>query len=239
MKIDYTRYYKHWHDGSYEQSIKTSKSYYRDFDYLRLPKKAKILDLGCGMGSFLIAAKDLGYLDTQGIDSSPQQIEIAKNHGLPGDYVENSHLWLFERPSTFDAIFLYDVLEHIPVESQIQFISDIHSSLKTGGVLFLRTPNANSSFASRYRWGDWTHHCAFTEHSLDFVLYNGGFTEIEIREDYFGKHPLWVPRPSPFGLLRGIYFGIRRLQAIAEFGPDQGKKIPLTINIIGIARKNA
>lgn len=238
MSIDYTRYYKHWHDGSYEQSLKTSKSYYRDFEYLSLPKSSKILDLGCGMGAFLVAARDQGYADVIGIDSSAQQIEVAKSHGLPAEHVEDSHLWLVDRESTFDAIFLYDVLEHIPVRSQIDFVSDIFRALKPGGVLYLRTPNANSSFAGRYRWGDWTHHSAFTEHSLDFVLFNGGFTDIEVREDYFGRYPLWFPRPSFFGLLRGIYFGIRRLQAIAEFGPDQGRKIPLTINIIGIARKN-
>jgi SAM-dependent methyltransferase len=239
MNIDYTRHYKKWHDGSYETSVRISKSYYQYIQHLDLPKNSKILDLGCGMGSFLIAVKDKGYEDFEGIDMSTHQIAVAKQHGINVSHVTDGHSWLANRSEMFDAIFLYDVLEHIPVAEQIAFLADIQSALKPGGTLFLRTPNANSTFGPRYRSIDWTHHCAFTEHSLDFVLYNGGFTEIEIREDYFGKYPLWVPRPSPFGLLRGIYFGIRRLQAIAEFGPRQGKEIPLTINIIGIARKIA
>ena len=239
MKIDYTRHYKKWTDGSLEQTVRISKSYYQYLDQINLPKTSNILDLGCGMGSFLIAAKDKGYSNTQGIDMSSEQIATAQENGLPAVHVIDTNSWLNENACTFDAIFLYDVLEHVPASAQLPFIASIHGALKPGGTLFLRTPNANSTFAGRYRWIDWTHHCAFTEHSLDFVLYNGGFANIEVKEDNPGRYPLWVPRPSLFGLLRGIYFGIRRLQAIAEFGPDQGRKIPLSINIIGIARKDS
>ena len=191
------------------------------------------------MGAFLIAARDKGYINTVGIDTSSQQVEVAKSHGLPAEYVPDTDAWLLDRESTFDAIFLYDVLEHIPVSHQIDFVVGIFRALKPKGVLYLRTPNANSTFAGRYRWGDWTHHCSFTEHSLDFVLFNAGFTNIEVKEDFSGKYPIWLPRPSLFGILRSIYYVIRRLQAIAEFGPRQGRKIPLTINIIGIAQKEA
>jgi len=97
-------------------------------------------------------------------------------------------------------------------------------------------PNANSALASRNRYIDHTHHVLFTEVSLDFVLYNGGFSDIEIKPlDYI------IPAASLKSLLHRVllrYFRFRRrLEMIAELGTTWGKKIPLSFNILGKAIK--
>ena len=43
-------------------------------------KNKKMLDLGCGMGGFLVAMKRKGY-DIQGLDPNPDYCEITKLRG--------------------------------------------------------------------------------------------------------------------------------------------------------------
>jgi len=45
---------------------------------------ASILDLGCGHGVFLHAARQEGYEDVRGVDRSPEQVEAAGRLGIEG-----------------------------------------------------------------------------------------------------------------------------------------------------------
>lgn len=236
-EIDYSRQYAKWHDATKAHAQAQARLYAPYLALLALPAGAKVLDIGCGMGFFLLAARQHGIADASGIDMSPQQIAVAQAHQLRAELVGDTPAWLDAHVGQFDAVCMFDVLEHIPVDQQIAAIRGVHAALKPGGTLLVRVPNASSSFAARYRWIDWTHCCSFTEHSLDFVLYNAGFRDIQVRDDHFGRWPLWLPRPSLQGLLRAFHFGLRRLQAIAEFGKGEGGSMPLTLNIVAVARK--
>jgi len=235
--IDYSRHYSHWHQDTPEHAAKEAAGCVRYLELLDLPRSNQVLDIGCGMGFFLLAAQQYGFASVTGIDQSPQQVSAATRRGVNAELVDDTPLWLEQRVAAFDAIFMFDVLEHIPVDQQIGSLARIHGALRPGGCLFIRVPNASSAFAGRMRWGDWTHTSAFSEHSLDFVLYNAGFRDIVVRDDHFGRLPIWVPRLGRQGFLRGIHYGLRRLQAIAEFGTGEGGKMPLTLNILAVARK--
>jgi len=150
--------------------------------------------------------------------------------------VQDSPGYLNDHVSAYDIITAFDVLEHIPSSQQISFVKAINNALKPGGVFILTVPNANSVLASRNRYIDYTHHVLFTEVSLDFVLYNAGFREIDIKPlDYI------IPSASVKSIIQRIllrYFRMRRrLEMIAELGSTWGKKIPLSFNIIAKAKK--
>jgi 2-polyprenyl-3-methyl-5-hydroxy-6-metoxy-1,4-benzoquinol methylase len=235
--IDYSRYYSKWHNDTWDHALGQAKLLEPYLRLLALPEQPRVLDIGCGMGFFLLAARQAGWTDVLGIDLSPQQIAVARSHRLEVELVDDTLAWLGARVERFDAVVMLDVLEHIAVDQQIEAIRAVHRALKPGGTVLIRVPNASSSFAARYRWNDWTHCCSFTEHSIDFLLYNAGFHQIAVRDDHFGRWPLWVPRPNLQGLLRAFHFGIRRLQAIAEFGKREGSSMPLTLNLVAVARK--
>ena len=235
--IDYSRHYKNWHSDA-EEHIKKMNILYSGIIAKHFPadRNAHILDIGCGMGFLLIALKKAGYENISGIDTDERQVMSCRQKNLNVTLVKNSIYFLKENKDKYDIITAFDVLEHIPATEQIVFVKTIFESLNPGGVFIVTVPNANSVLASRNRYIDYTHHVLFTEVSLDFVLYNGGFKEIEIKPlDYI------VPSASLKSFLHRMllrYFRFRRrLEMIAELGATWGKKIPLSFNIIGKATK--
>lgn len=243
MQIDYSIQYEKWHNDSPEHYAETAR-FYRDLlgPILKsLDKSSRVLDVGCGTGLLVNALRSFGFSDVEGVDLSPQQVEAARAAGLPCTLVDEHYLAHRAEiePASLDAVFLMDVLEHIPVASQMAFVGAISRLLKPSGMLVISVPNANSSFAARWRYIDWTHCCAFTEHSLEFVVRNQGFTQvIHFPYEYGGRpHFPYFHRLSLWTwLLRRAVRGLRRLEAIGEFG-RQGLRMPLSPNLLAVCRK--
>lgn len=239
-QIDYSLYYKRWHNDSLEHYEKMVDYYKFNFFHI-LPenKDIQILDVGAGFGFLIYALNRAGFNNVRGIDISPQMVMIATSKGLNVELVEDSKEYLEKHNGEFDIIFALDVLEHIPVDNQIDFLKSIYNALKDDGKFICTVPNANSSFASRWRYIDWTHHCSFTEHSLEFVLLNSGFKKVRVQEIEFfkkPKYPFIIRKSVIHWLMFKTFRFFRRLEAIAELG-IQGKTIPLSLNIMGIAEK--
>ncbi len=239
--INYSIHYRKWHSDS-EEHFEAMCIYYKKKFLHLLPqnKEISILDIGCGFGLLLYCLREIGYKNCKGIDISNQQIEVAKKKGLDVECVLDTNKWLEEKKEKFDVIFLLDVLEHIKKEDQLKLLQNIYHSLKKGGKLIVTVPNSNSTFGLRWRYIDWTHEISFTEHSLEFILLNSGFKNVRIEEiEYIDKpkYPFIVRKSVLQWFLFKFFRYIRRLQAIAELGYDQGSKIPLSLNILGVAEK--
>ena len=88
----------------------------------------KLLDIGCGDGSFLNLARKDGW-DVFGVDSDPEAVETVRKNsiqavaGTVGDFVPLRQV--------FDTVTLWDVFEHIcdPVQATA-WLADI---VKPGG----------------------------------------------------------------------------------------------------------
>jgi 2-polyprenyl-3-methyl-5-hydroxy-6-metoxy-1,4-benzoquinol methylase len=235
--IDYSRHYKNWHNDTAEHIEKMDRLYSKIIaDHFPPDKNASILDVGCGMGFLLLSLKNAGYTSLSGVDTDEQQVRSCKEKDLNVSLVQDSISYLNNNSSKYDIITLFDVLEHIPSPQQISFARAINNALKPGGRLILTVPNANSVLASRNRYIDHTHHVLFTEVSLDFVLYNAGFKEIEIQPMDYLISSISLKSLIQRFLLR--YFRMRRrLEMMTELGAEWGKKIPLSFNIIAKAKK--
>jgi 2-polyprenyl-3-methyl-5-hydroxy-6-metoxy-1,4-benzoquinol methylase len=160
---------------------------YRNF--LPSDKNSKILEIGPGFGelaSFLI--EEHGYSHFIGIDLDSEVVNFC-NSLYPNKFfqVTNTQDFLKDKSSQIDLVFMLHVLEHIPKEQTISFLSDIRNSLSDNGFLIVEVPNmSNPLFGLNFRYVDFTHEIGFTENSLKYVLNKAGFSEISL---YASKTP--------------------------------------------------
>lgn len=238
---DYSIQYRNWHDDSPEHHDKEARHRASQIkDRLKLAHDAKILDVGCGFGFALGGLRMLGYSNISGVEQSPQQAESCRKAGFHVDVTDDTIKWLQARPETYDGILLFDVLEHVPVAVQIDFIRAIYSALKPGGQLMLIVPNANSILATRWRYIDYTHFSSFTEHSLSFVLKNGGFQDLWLDNSKgVGPFPRWAIRQRNWDLLRKWFVRWCWLQVFkAEHSFESTDNICFELNLTAVATKD-
>ncbi len=182
---DYSVHYRAFHPDTDEHAHAMAQWHAGELKpFLPQPSEnLKILDVGCGMGHALLGLTRLGYPYVEGIDIDPKQIEACKRMNLRVCKVENSADFLNSRKEYYDVVILFDVLEHIAVSEQIETMRYVYQSLRIGGRVVLKVPNASALFAARWRYIDYTHCTSFTQCSLEFVLKNAGFERIEIAQD--------------------------------------------------------
>ena len=105
----------------------------------KLSTGRKLLDVGCGPGTFLNLARIMGW-DVQGIDISESAARFAKERYEISVAVGNLDDCDFQKES-FDVITCWDALHEISNPDQI--LRKIWSLLKTGGILLLKVPTAD------------------------------------------------------------------------------------------------
>jgi len=112
------------------------------FSLLEHNRDAKLLDLGCGDGSFtLMVAERIGTKDIYGIDTVRENVTKAKEKGIvayPGDLNEKLP---FEDES-FDVIHANQIIEHL--SNTDLFIRELHRVCRKRGYCIVSTPNLAS-----------------------------------------------------------------------------------------------
>jgi 2-polyprenyl-3-methyl-5-hydroxy-6-metoxy-1,4-benzoquinol methylase len=158
-------------------SVNRQRRFDRYTGYLRYPGPgARLLDIGCGNGSFLLRMRSLGW-EVFGVEPDPKSAEQARAAGL------NVQVGLLPQASLpedhFDAAILSHVIEHLhdPVET----LQRCCKLLKPNGKLVIYTPNyearGRALFGPCWRGLETPRHLVlFTETSLWQTLERCGFS---------------------------------------------------------------
>jgi len=104
-----------------------------------------LLDIGCGTGDFLKAAKTAGW-NISGVEPDVSARSIASSKTKTE--IHNLEYLLKLKPNSFDAITMWHVLEHVPnLEEHINLLSRL---IKKEGTIIIAVPNYKSFDAQHY-----------------------------------------------------------------------------------------
>jgi len=107
----------------------------------RYARPGRILDVGCASGLFLSYALQEGW-NVTGIEPNEKQCEEAQKKLKGKGEVQCSTLEKARLEGGFDAITLWDVLEHVP--DPRRFLHSCRCMLQANGHLFLNVPDLDS-----------------------------------------------------------------------------------------------
>jgi SAM-dependent methyltransferase len=106
--------------------------------YIETAPPFELLDFGCGPGRDLKTFKALGHRAT-GLEGSRELAAMAR--AMTGCAVlEQSFLELDLPSGHFDGVFANAVLFHVPSQELPRVLSELHATLKPGGVLLSSNP---------------------------------------------------------------------------------------------------
>jgi 2-polyprenyl-3-methyl-5-hydroxy-6-metoxy-1,4-benzoquinol methylase len=183
-------------------------------DLAAMTSVGRLLDVGCGSGTFLGLAREAGW-DAVGVELSQRHVATASaavaSHVWQGDFVATPFA-----PGSFDAITMWDFLEHVRDVREV--LHHAHRLLAPRGVLLVFTIDCTSLFN---RTGDVLHRLLpggavrplellydarhnyyFTPAALTRALTASGFAIAGWRADraYLGR---WLSEPAPWYLVAG------------------------------------
>ena len=152
---DYLKW-KTWGDAKFGELKKTESAYFKA-EIARTNnkffEKSKILEIGFGNGHFLKYASEKDW-DVYGTEANEALVKTAQESGFIAIHTDNLSSF---HDNTFDLIVAFDVLEHIPQDVLVNFISEIKRILKSDGFFIARFPNGDSPFGLINQNGDVTH----------------------------------------------------------------------------------
>ena len=141
----------------------------------------KILDLGCGFGSFLKYAAEHYKIEGVGVNISKEQIAFARGScaGLP---IEFKLMDYRDATGTFDRVISIGLTEHVGYKNYRTFMKLAHDRLKDDGLFLLHTIGADKSETAT---DPWTNKYIFPNGNLPSVKQLGGAMErLFVMEDW-------------------------------------------------------
>lgn len=210
-----------------------------DFIASRFPKDSVILDIGCGYGFFLEEMSQRGYI-IKGIEVSKERWDLAKT--IVDCDIFDINFAEAGNPDIekVDIAALFHVLEH--TSNPIGFLRNIKSVLKKKRSLIVEVPNVEELMlvtCPAYNDFYWirAHLHYFNNKTLDYVLKNAGFNNVEIvYVQRYGVENLcnWLMTGKP-QLEKPVFKMIESYRWLEDYYRNHLKKIGRSDAILAVA----
>jgi SAM-dependent methyltransferase len=141
---------------------------------------APVLDVGCGRGELLGLLREAG-VEARGIDADSDMVAYARGDGLDVEQADLVEYLQRAGDDSLGAIFMAQVVEHLPAPTLVQTFQLAVAKLRPGGVLVAETINPLSPIALRNYFADLTHAQPLVPETLELLARQSGFAETEIR----------------------------------------------------------
>ena len=197
------------------------------------PKGLSLLEIGSGMGDFLLEAQSQGF-NVSGLEVTDYLVEFANRRlgvsSVQKGFIETSN---FEKES-FNMVAFFDVLEH--VRNPVDFMSRVHDLLKRNGQAYIVTPSLDSWSAKLLgkNWMEYKveHLSYFNKRSIAMLLEKTGFYKIRFHPnykilnfDYINRHFIRFP-------VKGIN---PLLSLVRKVTPNKLAYLPIKVIASGMA----
>jgi SAM-dependent methyltransferase len=170
----------------------------------KLGHRGSLLDLGCGRGELMWAAREAGW-KAEGVDPSPAHLEWARiNLGIEGllGTIEDARF-----PSAhFDAITMGGVIEHL--YDPYATLREVWRVLKPGGVFYFDAPNEDG---------------LYTRIGNIYLRAQGRDWVVNLAPTFAPYHVQGFNRQSVQRLLRRVGFEVESLKIYGQVSPMTGK----------------
>ncbi|HKP96554.1 MAG TPA: cyclopropane fatty acyl phospholipid synthase [Fibrobacteria bacterium] len=133
-------YWKHAHNLDDAQEAKLDLTCRK----LGLEKGMRVLDIGCGWGSFAKFAAERYGVEVVGVTVAERQVELGREscRGLPVEIRLQDYR---DVDGTFDHIVSLGMFEHVGYKNYREYMEVAHRCLKEGGLFLLHTIGGNKS----------------------------------------------------------------------------------------------
>ncbi|MCH2170334.1 class I SAM-dependent methyltransferase [Myxococcota bacterium] len=122
-----------------------------------LPERGKILDMGCGFGLFSLYFASVGsQRELVGVDLDRERVDCARASagklGLSNVRYECGDALQWQGREAFDAIYLLDLVHHLPSDDVPDFLQKLSSLLRPGGVMIVKDVSDRPVYKRWFTW---------------------------------------------------------------------------------------
>jgi O-antigen chain-terminating methyltransferase len=167
-----------------------------------------VLDIGCGRGEFLEAAREAG-LTAHGIDSSQESVDVCRAKGLE---VESADLFTYlesQPDASLANVYCAQVVEHLSPANVARFVNLLGHKMHSGAIVAVETPNPEClAIFATYFYIDPTHTRPVPAQLLRYYLHEAGFVGAE--PEYLEPAANAIPALAelPAGVREALFGGL-------------------------------
>ncbi|MEW5914264.1 MAG: methyltransferase domain-containing protein [Thermodesulfobacteriota bacterium] len=207
------------HRGAREM-IKQRQAVYLPYFVESVSPGAPLVDLGCGRGEFLEAAREAG-LAAKGVELNPQMVELCRKQGLEVVQAEALEYLRGLEDATLGGVLMAQLIEHLTHDELSELISLAAAKLKPGGWLIAETvnPACLTTFSGAF-YLDLSHTKPIHSEAARFLWQWAGLKDVDILllspypDDYLLRK---LPGEGP--LVEAFNHNVKRLNDLL-YGPQ-------------------